>query len=252
MSAEREPEWNEDEQGEEAGSDRWSGRALMGRLRLGDPAAFAEYIERYAPIMRETAMRCGGTREFGETIVADVLHDVAVAIRAHRVPRDALLGPYLIGALRRHVLSLREERERHAAAERGLVTALEGEGERAIPDTISAHTLRATRSLDAEVGGADDEMVRRFHDFVRSIVTDEEWMLLGWKSERVFGRDIATWLGRPHSTVRSQLLRLVGRIATASRAYLETLDAAERAYIEHRYLARLRPVRPRKRRTSGG
>lgn len=252
MSVQREPEGKDDERDEGPGSDRWSGRALMGRLRLGDAAAFEEYIDRYAPIIREAAVRCGGTRQFGETIVADVLHDVAEAIRAHRVPRDALLGPYLLGALRRHVLSLREERDRRGAVDRSLASALDGEGERAIPGTVSAHTLRATRSPDAEGGGRHDEMVRRFHDFVRSIVTDEEWMVLGWRSERVFGRDIATWLGRPHNTVRSQLHRVFARIATASRKYLESLDAAERAYIEHRYLARLRPVSPRKRRKQGG
>jgi hypothetical protein len=174
-----------------------------------------------------------------------VLHDVAEAVRAHRVPRDVKLGPYLVGALRRHILSLRETDDRHAVADGDLAVELEGEGERAIPGTVSAYALDATRPPDDDSAGPHDEVVRRFHDFVRSIVTDEEWMVLGWKSERVFGRDMAAWLGTSHGTLRTQLHRLLARIVDESRTWLGTLDAAERAYFESRYLERLRPLRRR-------
>lgn len=247
MTAEREPEWEGGRDPEARPGEGWSARALMGRMRLGDEAAFDEYVARFGPLLREMAMRYGGIRDFGETIAADVLHDVAEAIRAHRVPRETNLGPYLVGALRRHILSLREAHDRRAALDAALSTALEGERERAIAGTVSAYTLGATRSPDAEDGGAHDSVVRRFHDFVRSIVTEEEWMMLGWKSERVLGREIAEWLGRPHGTVRSDLHRVEARIASASRSWLTTLEPLERAYIERRYLDRLRPVKRRKR-----
>ena len=250
MAAEREPEWSDDEGGDDSSVPGWRTPALAGRMRLGDPAAFAQFIERYRPVMCEMAMRYGGTRDFGESIVLDVLHDVAEAIRAHRVPRDVRLGAYLVGALRRHILGLREKERRHAMLDGELAIPLDGAGEAAIPGTVSEYTLGATRppdfDVDVDVDGAHDEIVRRYHAFVRSIVSADEWMLLGWKGERVPGREMAAWTGTSHGALRVRLHRLGERVIAHSRRWLATLDAPERAYLERRYLDRLRPVTRRR------
>lgn len=250
MAAEREPERRDDDVSEHAAAEVSRTRTLIGRMRLGEPAAFAEFIERYRPVMREMAMRYGGIRDFGESIVLDVLHDVAEAIRAHRVPRDVRLGAYLVGALRRHILGLREEDRRHAMLDGELAIPLDGAGEAAIPGTVSAYTLGATQppdvDVDVDIDGAHDEIVRRYHDFVRSIVSADEWKLLGWKSERVSGREMAVWTGASHGALRVRLHRLGERVIARSRRWLATLDAAEREYLERRYLDRLRPVTRRR------
>ena len=234
LTAERDDDAPDDERADDAPRPLPKGSAndaaLVGRLRLGDEDAFREYFDRYAPLLREMARRYG-VRDDTESLVTDVLDDVAERVRAHRVPKATALGPYLVSTLRNRATEERRAAMRHAALERDAADATGADGESVVRSLCSAYALRAVRAPDDEDVSTPDEHVSALHAFIGAQLDEEERRILGWVAERVPQREIAAWTGTTHGAARVRVHRLRARLLRAARAWLDALEPEARRAI---------------------
>ena len=193
-------------------------------------------MARYASLLETMAYRYGASPDEQEDIVYDVLDDVLVSIRAHRVSEKTSLGPYLVSALRHLINNRCRNEEARQRAERAATEEGEGDGEAAVRSTCSEHAWRASRSPDGDEESRWHPAIERFHAFVASCLSAEDQEIAGWLADRVASREIAAWLSAPHGATRMRVSRMRQRTILAARRYVEGLADVERSIVE-RYLS---------------
>lgn len=185
--------------------------ALLAALRCHDEGALREYFLRFRPGLVRAARRLEvGPGEL-DSLVDDVLADVAVHLITSAAPAPRSLPAYLARSLRNRVLNelrSRDRAERRAAHE---------------PDSPVAQVPAA-----AEEHPPLSPALQRLAAALEAPLGDEERLLTVWMSHCVPHREIAAWLGLTPKAAAKRIERLRERLQLAALEYLERADAADR------------------------
>jgi len=219
--------------------------ALLRAMREGDPAAWAEYVSRFRPLLEQFARRTGVPPWEVPACVTDVLDDEALRLTGARATTPASLGGYLVRALYHRWL---RERRGTARRERRHADALMLSSGGAAADGVlralcSSHALRVSEGaswVDASAAGA----LARLAAVVTRDLPDEDVLLLTWAGEGVPRRQMAEWLGVGYEAARKRLLRLAHRLREVAAQRAHELSADDRREVA-RFLRRaaMPPVR---------
>jgi len=179
---------------------------LVQGMRRNEPAAFAEFMRRFRPLLLYEARRLDIDPALRDEFIDDCMADVAMRLRKQtsNVPRS--LAPYLIRALRLHRLYKRRaevRRLRHSVSD-DWNEDLSIDATRA---ALSEATARASAgpSYDRPPTAA---ALERLVGMMDQEFTDDDRQLLAWLGSYVPQRAIAEWLGISHGAARNRVMRL--------------------------------------------
>src|SRR5688572_28359024 len=205
-----------------------SDAALLDAMRGGDELALGEFVDRFRPLLEHFARRTGIPRWEWGTCITEVLDDVALKLATGRIKLPASLGGYLVRAVRyRHVelrrLAARRDRQYSSASD---VDA----AERVLVSLCSESTVRASEGpvrSDA-VGSA---ALARLATILRAELSEDEVLLLAWRSAGVPYRQVAAWLGITYAAAAKRIARLSQRLRGIAWLRAESFPSEERAEI---------------------
>jgi DNA-directed RNA polymerase specialized sigma24 family protein len=199
--------------------------ALVDAMRRGDELAWGEFVDRFRPLLEQFADRTGIPRSDWPACVVDVLEDVALNLANGRLAVPDSLGAYLVRVARNRHL-----RVKRAAARRDRRYSLAVEGGDVIASLCSESMVRASRS-PADDGTDAPAALGRLTVALRAELSDDELLLLTWRSAGVPYRQIAEWLGVTYDAAAKRIARLSRRVHALARLHAERLPVEERAEI---------------------
>lgn len=185
--------------------------ALLAALRCQDEGALREYFLRFRPGLVRAARRLEvGPGEL-DTLVDDVLADVAVHLISSEAPAPRSLPAYLARSLRNRVLNQVRSRDR---AERRLVEGAD------LPEVTSPAAAADSAPLSPAL--------QRLAAALEAPLSAEERLLTVWMSHCVPRPDIAAWLGITPKAAAKRIERLRERLQLAALEYVDRSEGAER------------------------
>lgn len=202
---------------------------LVRLMRQGTYGALAEFSARYAPLLQNHVEHSGFHVADVETVVADLLSDIAASLITSRALPSCSMETYVLRCFRKRLASVHRRAVRdgdvmedveHSGCSEGTVMFAAG-------PAYEPHPL--PRALE------------RLSTMLDEGLSIEERTLLVAVSEYVSQRDIAEWLGVSHEALRKQLERLRRRLRLVARRYVSALDDRERAEIR-RFFARVEAI----------
>jgi DNA-directed RNA polymerase specialized sigma24 family protein len=170
-----------------------------------------------------------------DAFVTELLDDAIMRLVAPGARMPRVLAAYLVTALRRRVYNARRSALRRVRVVREASPLAENVELDASALTSEA-TRRASAGPDAEPLVISPALARLIERLVRQ-TTPVERRLLDWSANHVPQREMAAWLGIGYEATGKRVRRLRARLAVAARAYLISLEPAERAELE-RIIAR--------------
>lgn len=185
-----------------------SDAALVDAMRGGDELAWGEFVDRFRPLLERFARRTGIPTCEWDACITDVLGDVALKLTTRRLAFPASLGTYLVRAARNRHLELVRAAARR---DRYYVSASGGDvAERVVVSLCSEGTLRASEGPagDAAASGA----LARLAAILRAELSEDEVILLTWRSAGVPHRQVAGWLGITYEAAAKRVARLSQRL----------------------------------------
>lgn len=185
--------------------------ALLAALRCHDERALREYFLRFRPGLARAARRLQVDPGELDSLVDDVLADVAVHLITSEVPAPRSLPAYLARSLRNRVLNEVRSRDR---AERRLVE--------------EADSPAATSPASAEGGPPLSPALQRLAAALEAPLGAEDRLLTVWMSHCVPRHEIAAWLGITTKAAAKRVERLRERLQLAALEYVEGTEGAER------------------------
>jgi DNA-directed RNA polymerase specialized sigma24 family protein len=197
--------------------------ALIDAMRRGEELAWGEFVDRFRPLLEQFAERTGIPRHDWPACIVEVLDDVALGLVGGRLAVPGSLGAYLVRAVRNRYL-----RVRRAAERRERRYALAGEGSEVVASLCSESTVRAS------CGPVDDSadvpaVLGRLAASLRKELSEDELLLLTWRSAAVPYRQIAEWLGVTYDAAAKRVARLSRRARALAQLHAERLPPDERA-----------------------
>lgn len=224
--------------------------ALLEAMRAGEPAAWAEFMSRFGPLLDGVARRVGVPEWEVAACVADVLDDEALRLTGARATTPANLGGYLARVLFHHWL-----KSKRGAARRARWHA---EALRLVPDATTDGVVRAlcsSHALRVSEGVVEDGVatgaLARLAALLTQDLAEDDLQLLAWSGEGVPRRQMAEWLGVGYEAARKRLLRLAHRLREVAAAREQELSPADRREIA-RVLRRAAAPIPRPHAARGG
>lgn len=207
---------------------------LVRLLRQGDYDALQEFTARYAPLLLNHAERAGFAVADLETVVADLLSDIAVSliVNRHWLPR-CTMETYVVRCFRKRLASIHRQSTREVSAQDDMLDAQDATG-------CSEATIFSSAGADCEPVPLAP-VLERLASMLDEGLSAEERDLLASVSEYASQSDIAEWLGMSHDAVRKQLERLRKRLRMVARRYVDALTDKERAEVR-RFFARVRAI----------
>jgi DNA-directed RNA polymerase specialized sigma24 family protein len=210
--------------------------ALVDAMRQGDELAWGEFVDRFRPLLEHYAQRTGIPRWEWGTCVTDVLDDIALKIVARRIKLPVNLGNYLVRSVRNRHAELRRSdarRLRHySSASRDHVA------EHVVTSLCSESAVRASEGPLASDTVASNALTR-LAAVLRAELTDDDALLLAWRSAGVPHRQVAAWLGITYEAAAKRIARLSQRLRAIAWLRLDSFPPDERAEIA-RFLRRVR------------
>jgi DNA-directed RNA polymerase specialized sigma24 family protein len=185
--------------------------ALLAALRCQDEGALREFFLRFRPGLVRAARRLEVVPGELDTLVDDVLADVAVHLISSEAPAPRSLPAYLARSLRNRVLNQVRSRDR---AERRLVEGAD---------------LPAVASPGAAADGAPlSPALQRLAAALEAPLSVAERLLTVWMSHCVPRPEIAAWLGIAPKAAAKRIARLRERLQLAALEYVDRSEGAER------------------------
>jgi DNA-directed RNA polymerase specialized sigma24 family protein len=201
---------------------------LVDAMRQGDELAWGEFVDRFRPLLEHFARRTGIPRWEWAACVNDVLDDVALKIVARRIKLPANLGSYLVRSVRnRHLELRRSDARRHrqyTLASRGYVA------ERVVTSLCSENAIRASEGPLVSEAAASAALTR-LAAVLRAELSEDEALLLAWRSAGVPHRQIAAWLALSYDATAKRIARLSQRLRAIAWLRTESFPPEERAEI---------------------
>jgi RNA polymerase sigma factor (sigma-70 family) len=215
--------------------------AVLARMRLGDEDAWAEFYERFMPMLRLLARRLRRHDEGAEQLAEDVLTDVADRLARETTPAPARLAAYLAAAFTRRLADAVRTACRRRALEARAAEDVSGSAERVLRDVVSEYAVRASAGPGREGDLPDARRLApalaRLAAALGDACTAEERVLLRLLADRVPQPEAARELGLTYGAARARIHRFRKRVWRWASAYVAELPEHERAEIR-RFLRR--------------
>jgi DNA-directed RNA polymerase specialized sigma24 family protein len=203
-----------------------SDAALVDAMREGDHVAWGEFADRFRPLLEHFARRTRIPPWEWSACVTEVLDDAALKIVGRRVKLPSSLGGYLVRAVRNRHLELQRSAARR---DRYYSSASNADGaERVVMSLCSEGTMRASEGPmagDAATSGA----LARLAAILRAELTEDEVLLLAWRSAGVPHRQVAAWLGISYDAAAKRIARLSQRLRAIAWLRADSFPPEERA-----------------------
>ena len=200
---------------------------LAERIRALDLRASAEFFQRHWNSLMEKARQLGVPAGERWEVVTELIDEVVLRIVGRRIPDERDLGGYMVVALHRKVRNARRDENRRHDRHRDGAADVGAPSEAAVLSACSAYAIRTARAPD-ESDEPEHPAVRKLAEAIRSGLSEEDWDLAIWLSERVAQRDIAEWVKSTHGAVRARAVRLRRKMARLALAFEAQLEGEER------------------------
>lgn len=194
-------------------------------MRDGNEMAWGEFVDRFRPLLERFARRTGIPPSEWDTCIMDVLGDTALKLTARKLALPASLGTYLVRAVRnRHVELQRAavRRERYYVSASDANTA-----EHVVVSLCSESTLRASKGVDG-IEIRPSRALTRLAAILRGELSEDDILLLSWRSAGVPYRQIAQWLGITYEAAAKRVTRLSQRLRQIASLRAESFPLEER------------------------
>jgi DNA-directed RNA polymerase specialized sigma24 family protein len=155
----------------------------------------------------------------------DVLGDTALKLASRRLTLPASLGTYLVRAARNRHLELRRaaaRRDRYYAS-----ASAPNVAEHVVVSLCSESTLRASEGADRPDVAASSALAR-LAGILSAELSEDEILLLSWRSAGVPHRQIAEWLGITYDAAAKRVTRLAHRLRAIAQLRAGSFPAEER------------------------
>jgi RNA polymerase sigma factor (sigma-70 family) len=205
-------------------------RELVEGMRANEPAAFAEFMRRFRPLLLHESRRLGVQPALREEFVDDCMADVAMRLRQYTSTIPRSLAPYLVRALRLHRLyKRRSELRRETRA--GVKERTDDFNADAARAALSESTTRISAGEYADDSPATDAL-ERLVGMLDEELSDDERQILVWLGSLVPQSDIAEWLGISHGAARNRVMRLRERLKRSVKLCAAQLTLEERRTLD--------------------
>ena len=202
-----------------------SDAALVEAMRDGNEMAWGEFVDRFRPLLERFAQRTRIPPSDWDTCIMDVLGDTALKLAARRLVLPTSLGTYLVRAVRNRHLEL----QRAAARRDHYYTSASDANtvEHVVMSLCSESTLRASAGSDSTDAVASSALVR-LAAILRAELSEDEVLLLSWRSAGVPHRQVAQWLGISYEAAAKRATRLSQRLRAIAWLRAERFPPEER------------------------
>jgi hypothetical protein len=208
-----------------------SDELLVQAMRDGDELAWGEFDDRFRPLLEDFARRTGIPRWEWSSCVTEVLDDEALKFATRQAPLPKNLGAYLVRAVHNRRLRLKRAAlvgDRYYAAASHAV----GLAEHVVVALCSESTIRASAGPEVATEGAAPVHVSsglaRLARILEAELSEDELLLLTWRSAGVPLRQISTWLGIGYDAAAKRAMRLCHRLRAIARLRVESFPPEER------------------------
>jgi RNA polymerase sigma factor (sigma-70 family) len=194
-------------------------------MRDGNEMAWGEFVDRFRPLLERFARRTGIPPSDWDTCIMDVLGDTALKLAARRLALPASLGTYLVRAARNRHLELRRaaaRRDRYYSSASDANVA-----EHVVVSLCSESTLRASEGSDRPDVAASSALAR-LAALLSAELSEDEVLLLTWRSAGVPHRQIAQWLGITYDAAAKRVARLAHRLRAIAQLRAGSFPPEER------------------------
>jgi DNA-directed RNA polymerase specialized sigma24 family protein len=205
-----------------------SDTALVDAMHGGDELALGEFVDRFRPLLEHFARRTGIPQWEWGTCITEVLDDVALKVATGRIKLPTSLGGYLVRAVRYRHVELRRStarRDRHYLSASDVDAA-----ERVVVSLCSENTLRASQG-PARSDAVGSAALARLAMILRAELSEDEVLLLAWRSAGVPHRQVAAWLGITYAAAAKRIARLSQRLRAIAWLRADSFPAEERVEI---------------------
>jgi hypothetical protein len=212
--------------------------ALVEAMRNGDELAWGEFIDRFRPLLESFARRTAIPLWDWDTCITEVLDDVALRFVARRTALPRNVGAYLVRAVHNRRLRLKRAalvRERHYSEADCSTLPSAGYGTVLL---CSESTLRASAGPDAAPASSVSGGLAQLARLLQNEVSEEELLVLTWRSAGVPLRQVAAWLGVSYDAAAKRAVRLSRRLRAVAQLKVASLSPADRRDVD-RFLRRL-------------
>lgn len=201
-----------------------SDAAVVNAMRAGEELAWGEFADRFRPLLEHFAQRTGIPRWEWSACVTEVLEDEALRLAStQQLVLPASLGAYLVRAVRNRHLRLKRataRRDRHYASASDAGNSL-----------CSESTVRASEGLAGDET-AGSSALARLAATLGDELSEDELLLLTWRSTGVPHRQAAEWLGISYDAAAKRVSRLATRLRAIARLRAEHFPLEERPELE--------------------
>jgi DNA-directed RNA polymerase specialized sigma24 family protein len=198
-------------------------------MRAGDELAWGEFVDRFRPLLEQFALRTGIPRWEWSTCVTEVLEDMALKVAAGRTTVPTNLASYLVRAARNRHLDLRRaarRRDRYYSSASGS-GAVEG-----VVESLCSESARRASEGPSLGDAAVSDALAHLAAVLREDLSEDEVLLLAWRSAGVPHRQVAAWLGISYEAASKRVARLLQRLRAIAWLRAESFPPEERAEIE--------------------
>jgi DNA-directed RNA polymerase specialized sigma24 family protein len=183
---------------------------LIDALRRNETASLDEFLIRYHKLLFDRARAAGIHRLDCEDCITELLEEVAEAIILGRMKQIRSLSGFLVRSFRNRYANIVLSITRRGAH---VAEGVDGPGYVALAqvDGSSEHTRRMSAGPEWEAWSMTPA-IERLVTTLDDGITDEERVILGWLSNQVPQRLIATWLGTTYAATTQRIWRLRERL----------------------------------------
>jgi len=206
--------------------------ALLHAMADMSPVAWAEFEERFRPLLEQRALRFGIPTSDWPNCIDETIEDEGLKLARGQVPSPTSVAAWLVAAMRRRYLMIQRANRRREQYYRAAVVPEPTTGERVI---ASVHAT-SSRVAEPTSDGTRVRPLQRLAEIVAAELSHDERLLLAWSAEGVPQRLIAEWTGTRYETVRKRMQRLCGRLRSLARSSADSFPPGERRELERLFV----------------
>jgi hypothetical protein len=209
-----------------------SDEQLVQAMRDGDELAWGEFDDRFRPLLEDFARRTGIPQWDWSSCVTEVLDDEALKFASRRTPLPTSLGAYLVRAVHNRRLKLKRAASRRDQYYAAAADHAAGVAERVVVALCSESAIRASAGPELAAPPRLSSGLARLARVLQAELSEEELLLLTWRSAGVPLRQISAWLGVSYDAAAKRTMRLCRRLRAVARVRVDSFPPEERREID--------------------